>query len=98
VRLGQSNFASCLEAGEHRLRRRVGEGYDAGLEAGLIEGGDDAVVVGGGELTREQEQGLVVKAAQRDWFRAREPVAMAHQRLGHFDATRVSRWLPTIAG
>lgn len=53
---------SRLEASEHRLRRRIGERHDAGLEAGLLEGSDEAVVVGGGEFAREQEQGFVLEA------------------------------------
>ena len=63
--------ASLAEAGRRR--------HDAGLGAGLLEGGDDAVVVGGGELTREQEQfrsrgwraGSVLPASRWRWLISR---------------------------
>jgi hypothetical protein len=34
-----------VQAGEHRLRRRISERLDAGLKAGLLAGGDDVSVV-----------------------------------------------------
>jgi predicted ester cyclase len=58
---------------------RVGERFHVGLEAGLLAGGDDAVVVGGGELAREQEQRLVLEARERDRVRAGQAMAFADQ-------------------
>jgi hypothetical protein len=42
---GQANLSPGVQAGEHRLRRRISERLDAGLKAGLLAGGDDVIVV-----------------------------------------------------
>jgi hypothetical protein len=63
---GQADLASAGETSQHRTDRRVREGPEPGLEAGLFAGGDDAVVVGGCELSREQQERLVAELAERD--------------------------------
>jgi hypothetical protein len=42
---GEANLSPGVQAGEHRLRRRISERLDAGLKAGLLAGGDDVIVV-----------------------------------------------------
>ena len=80
------------------MRRRVGEGSDAGLEAGLLAGSDDAVVVGGRELAREQEQRFVLEAGERDGARVGEAVAFADQQHERLDAQGFAAYSPHRLG
>jgi len=68
-----------LQAGEHRLWGRVGKRFDAGLEAGLLAGGDECGVEAGASSAREQEQRLVSRAGRAEWGRAGEAVALADE-------------------
>jgi len=95
---GEANLESRLEVGEHRLWGRVGECFDAGPEAGLLAGGDDVVVVGGGELAREQEQRLVREACERDGVGAREAVALADEQRERLLAQRLAAHSPHRLG
>jgi hypothetical protein len=85
-RRGQANFSPGVQSGEHRLRRRISDRLDAGLKAGLLAGAHDVIVVSRRKFAWKQQNGLVLKAGERDGGGVSQAVPLAQHRGHRLDA------------